>query len=85
MKKQAHFKWLCCHCLKSGKGRDGTCGTQGHKIVSVSHKLYFPKKTASKTRWKKMLLEDTWAGANLESRDPDAYKALLKAIKKKRK
>jgi hypothetical protein len=53
-KKQAHSKWLCCHCLKSGKG-NGTCGQKDHLIIPVSHKIHFIPITASKTRWKQLL------------------------------
>jgi len=77
-------KWLCCHCLKTGKGR-GTCGTQGHRIVSVSHKLHFPKITSSAKKWLKMLHVDTWAGVNLAGRDMESYLILMKTLKRKDK
>lgn len=84
-KKMAHRKWLCCHCLKSGKG-GGTCGKHGHLIVGVSHKLYFPKITASKRKWIKMLFEDSWAGKNLAARSTEKENyigVLLKTLDKK--
>lgn len=53
-KKQAHEKYFCCTCLKSGKG-DGTCGKQDHHLVRVSHKIHFPSPKKSKTRWKEFI------------------------------
>ena len=50
MKKAAHDKYFCTDCFKSGKGNP--CGVQGHNIMLVSHKLWFPSPKASKTRWK---------------------------------
>ena len=52
--KQAHSKWLCCTCLRTGKGLGG-CRREGHYTTIVSHKLHFPSPKRSKTRWKEFI------------------------------
>ena len=82
MKKQAHSKRLCIHCLKSFKG-NGTCGTNGHKDIRVSHKIHFPSPAKSKFRWKKFIeitRLDKWGYFN----EPEIWKIFEKSISKLR-
>jgi hypothetical protein len=44
-----HYKWICVHCLKHGKGM-GSCGINGHKSVWL-HMTKLPSPYASKKEW----------------------------------
>lgn len=55
----ANGKWLCLHCLKSGK-HPGTCGIQGHKIISTHHSIRWPSYKDSKQKWFETLKAIGW-------------------------
>lgn len=75
-------KYLCCHCLKSGKGPN-PCGISGHLILRTWHKYRFPSYTASKSKWIECLKAIGWIPE--PKRDDEwnkAYTILMKSINK---
>lgn len=82
-KQSAHFKRLCCDCLKSGKGLHWSCGSQGHTIIGVPHKLRFPSYKAKKSKWKKFLHDVGFGGVGGNIRDIDARVTFICSVNAK--
>lgn len=71
-------KKLCGICLTSGKGSSWSCGVQGHPLMSVSHKIRFPAKDASKSQWIKILSVSPFDNPYHTSQP--GYQSLLKTL-----
>lgn len=71
-------KKLCGICLTSGKGGSWTCGVQGHPLISVSNKMRFPKKDATKAQWVKVLSVPPFNNSYHTSQI--GYQSLLKTL-----
>lgn len=60
MKKQAHNKFFCPHCLYSAKGNSELCPKCNNEPIHISHKWHLPSMNASKARWKKFFTESNF-------------------------
>lgn len=79
MKKQAHDKTFCPHCLYSAKGRFQVCPKCKNETIGISHKFHLPSMNASKAKWKKFFAESNFLNTGYQ---PMFTKLILETVNK---